>query len=126
MSPPVKHGPDKPSVATRGCTARSWSTPDPQLLDKTPVARLVGAPEIVEQLATLRHELEQPAARVIVLDVGLEMIGQVVDPFGEDRDLHFRRTSVAGLRRIRLDNVGLAAGSNRHRLTTFLKSAASN
>ena len=28
---------------------------------------------------------------MVVLDVGLEMLGQVVDALGQDRDLHFRR-----------------------------------
>jgi len=33
-----------------------------------------------EQLATLRHELEQAPPRMIVLHVSLEMLGKIVDP----------------------------------------------
>ena len=32
---------------------------------------------------------------MVVLRVGLEMLGQVVDALGEDRDLDFGRTGVA-------------------------------
>ena len=45
------------------------------------VARLVAALDVVEQLAALGHELEQPAARMIVLHMGFEVLGQVVDAF---------------------------------------------
>src|SRR5262245_39860478 len=57
---------------------------------------------------------------MIVLDVSLEMLGQTVDAFREDRHLHFRRTGIAGLGRIGLDDFGLAAGSYRHRAVPFL------
>ena len=53
--------------------------------------------------AALRHELEQATTGMIVLDVGLEMLGQVGDALGEDRDLHLGRTGIAGLGRVFLD-----------------------
>ena len=74
------------------------------------VAPLVGALEVIEQLAALRDHLEQAAPRMIVLHMGLEVIGQGGDPFGQDRDLHLGRTRVARLGGIRLDDFGLAAG----------------
>ena len=37
---------------------------------------------------------------MVVLRVRLEMVGQVIDAFGEDRDLDFRRTGVAFLGRV--------------------------
>ena len=52
---------------------------------------------------------------MVVLHVGLEMIGQVGDALSEDRDLHFRRTGVAGLQRIVFNERGLALGGDRHR-----------
>src|SRR5262245_42748536 len=57
---------------------------------------------------------------MIVLDVSLEMLGETVDAFREDRHLHFRRTGIASLGRISLDDFGLAAGSYRHRAVPFL------
>src|SRR5215470_8531369 len=90
-------------------------TTNTELVDQALVARLVGAQEIIEQLAALRHELEQAATRMIVFHMGLEMVGQRVDAFRQDGHLHFRRTGVAGFDRVRLDDFGLAAGRKRHR-----------
>src|SRR5260221_10111750 len=54
---------------------------------------------------------------MVVLDVGLEVLRQVVDALRKDRHLHFRRASVAGLGRIGLDNVRLTVGCDRHRIS---------
>src|SRR4029077_10752421 len=62
---------------------------------------------------------------MVVLDVGLEVLRQVVDALRKDRHLHFRRTSVAGFGRIGLDNVRLAVGCNRHRVS-YLSGKATN
>src|SRR5262245_31781608 len=95
------------------------SAPNAQPLDQILVADFVSALDIIEQLATLGHELEQPASRVVILHVRLEMLSQVADPLRQDRHLHFRRTSVAALRRICLDDFRLAAGRDRHRHAPF-------
>ena len=52
--------------------------------------------QVVEQAAALADELQQPAARVMILRVRLEMFRQVVDALAEERDLDFRG---AGVRR---------------------------
>src|SRR6185369_284978 len=88
---------------------------DAELLDQILVAFLVGAPQVVEQRATLADHLEQATTGMVVLDVRLEMVGQVVDALRQDRYLHFRRPGIAGLLGIRLDHFGLAAARNRHR-----------
>src|SRR5690606_19312602 len=69
---------------------------------------------IVQEAAALVDHLQKPTARMIVFAVSLEMIGQVVDALGKDRDLDFGRTGVAGLGAIFLDELLLAFGSNRH------------
>src|ERR1700730_4744301 len=56
---------------------------------------------------------------MVVLDVGLEVLRQVVDAFRKDRYLNFRRASVAGLGRIGLDDFRLAVGCNRHRISFY-------
>src|SRR6266571_419112 len=99
--------------------ARGVSTTDAEPLDQRLVAGLVDAPQIVEQLAALRHELEQAAPGMVVLDVGLEMLGQARNALREDRDLDFRRTGVAGFGGIILDDFRLAAGRQRHRASLF-------
>src|SRR6266404_5379678 len=54
---------------------------------------------------------------MVVLHVGLEMPGEVVDAFRQDRDLNLGRAGVAGLGGIRLDDFRFAFGGNRHRQT---------
>src|SRR5712671_7230968 len=102
---------------------RLTSAANAELLDQVLVAAFVGALEIIEKLATLRHHLQQASPRMIVFHVRLEMLGEIVDPFGQDRDLHLRRTRVAGLLRVSLDDFRLAFGRNRHRQTPRLRPA---
>jgi hypothetical protein len=42
---------------------------------------------------------------VVILDVGLEVLGQAVDPLREQRNLNFGRTSITRLDGVRLDNL---------------------
>src|SRR5262245_33475544 len=105
---------------TREHAAHEISATNTQPLDQRLVTRCIDSSEVVEKLAPLRHELEQSPPGVIVLDVGLEVLGETVDALRKDRHLHFRRTGVAGLGRIALDHFGLAAGCNRHRVVLFL------
>lgn len=53
---------------------------------------------------------------MVVLDVALEVSGQVVDARGEDRNLDFRRAGIAGLGGIFRNERGLALSRNRHRV----------
>src|SRR5260221_1677018 len=62
-----------------------------EAVDQRAVGLDVLALEVVEQAAALAHHGEQPAARMEILDVRLEMLGEHVDPLGEERDLHFGR-----------------------------------
>ena len=50
--------------------------------------------EVVEQAAPLTDELEQSSARVVVLLVDLEMLGQVADSVAEQSNLDLRRPRV--------------------------------
>src|SRR5260221_5507690 len=88
---------------------------DSQPLDQRLVATRVDTGEIIEQLAALRHELEQSTPGMVVLDVALEVLGQIVDAFRKNGHLHLWRSSVAGLGPIGLDDFRLACGRNRHR-----------
>src|SRR5579871_358263 len=101
------------------CAPRLVSTADTQPFDQLLVPLLIGAVQVVENLSALRDELQQPASRVVVLDVALEVFGQVVDPLRQERDLDFGRTGIAGRLRVSLDQFRLACGRNRHRYLTF-------
>src|SRR5262249_2020248 len=101
----------------RNCPRTNTSAADAQPLDQRLVALLVGTIEVIEQLTTLGHKLEQAAPGMVVLDVALEMLGQAVDALSNDCHLHFRRTGIAGLGRIGLDDFRLAFGRDRHRVS---------
>ena len=55
----------------------------------------VGFDEVVEKTLSLTDHLEKAASGVVVVLVLLQVLGEVVDSLGEDRDLHFGRTGVA-------------------------------
>src|SRR5260221_13706126 len=59
---------------------------------------------------------------MVIFDVGLEMLGKVVDALREDRHLHLRRAGIAGLYGVTLDHFGLAAGCYRHRVFILILS----
>ena len=63
--------------------------------DQSAIGGRVTALEIVEQLAATAHHAQQTAARVMILHVGFEVSGQLVDTSGQQCDLDFRRASVA-------------------------------
>src|SRR5207248_6004502 len=69
--------------------------PDPQTVDQLAVPGGILRLEVIEQPPALADELEQSAPRVVVLLVRLEVLGQVMDALGEQRDLHLRRAGVA-------------------------------
>src|SRR4030066_2415875 len=50
--------------------------------------------QVGEQAPPLPDQFQQPTPGVEILGVGLQMIRDHVDPLGEERDLHFRRTGV--------------------------------
>src|SRR5689334_12851166 len=81
-----------------------------ELRDEIGVTRLVLAAEVIEQRPALVDHHQKAAARVIVLRVGLEMLGQRVDAVGEDRNLDFGRTGVALAAAMILDQRSLALG----------------
>src|SRR6266511_1418686 len=65
-----------------------------ELRDERSVPLDVVAPEVVEQSTPPSDQHEQASTRVMVLLVDLQMLGEVVDPLGEQSDLHLRRTGV--------------------------------
>jgi len=69
-----------------------------QLFCNRLVAAQIHALQVFEQAATLADHHQQTAARAVILFVGLQMLGQMVDAMREQRDLHVRRTRVLGVR----------------------------
>ena len=65
-----------------------------ELLQDYGVFRQVVLLEIIKQLAAARSHLEEPAAGVEVLAMCAQMLGQVIDPGGQQRDLDLARAGV--------------------------------
>src|SRR5687768_13191854 len=95
--------------------------PEPRwLLANAEASNQLGVPigvlalEIIQQAPPLADQLQQPAARMVILRVYLEVLGEVVDPVAENRDLHFRRSGVPVVRPVAADDPGLAVLVQRH------------
>src|ERR1700732_4750256 len=96
------------------------STTNVVLFEQRLVTRLVLLLDVIEKRTSRRHELQKAAPRMVVLHVGFEMPGEVVDAFRQDRDLNLGRAGVAGLVGIRLDDFRFTFGGYRHRQTLSL------
>ena len=59
--------------------------------------------EIVEQATALTDHFQQASARVMILLVEFEVLIEVVDALGEQRDLNLGRTGVTLVQGIRFD-----------------------
>ena len=58
------------------------------------IASAVGAGEILEQLVSAADQLQQPATRGVILLMRLKVALELIDPLGEQSDLHIGRTRV--------------------------------
>src|ERR1700687_2136333 len=107
---------------TRATSARELnkSATNVMLFEQRLVTRLVLLLDVIEKRPARRHQLQEAAARMVVLHVGLEVPGEVVDAFRQDRDLNLGRAGVTGLVGIRLDDFRFTFGGNRHRQTLSL------
>src|SRR6187399_2011012 len=87
---------------------------EPEPSDDGPVARAVLLHEIREKAAALADELEEAAARMVVLGEAAEMVRQVLDPLGQERDLDLRRPGVTFLGGVPGDDLLLLFPRERH------------
>jgi hypothetical protein len=76
---------------------------EPQFLNDLAVRLDIRPPQIVQQSATLAYHLQEAAATVVVFAVITEMIREVVDALGQDRNLNLGRPSVALVNAMLLD-----------------------
>src|ERR1700761_5731586 len=91
---PVDHA--KTRAKRRAYFTKS-STANVVLFKQRLVARFVLPLQVVEKRTARGNHFQQAAARMVILHVALEMVGEVVDAFRKDRNLHLGRAGVAGL-----------------------------
>src|SRR6266581_4264818 len=73
---------------------RSALPAQPQFFDQCPVSLQVVFLEIGQEPTTTPDELQQPAARVVVLRMRAQMLREVVDALRQQRNLHLGRARV--------------------------------
>ncbi len=71
---------------------------EPQFLNDRAVRVDIRTPQIVQKSATLAYHLQEAAATVVIFAVLAEMIREVIDALGQNRDLNSGRTGVAFVR----------------------------
>jgi hypothetical protein len=85
--------------------------PDPEFADYVAIAVRIVRLQVIQQAASLAHQHQQTTAGCVILFVGLEMPGQVVDPLAQNRDLDFRRSGVRFVGSEAFDQVGVRYSS---------------
>ena len=81
--------PDRIAVRRIPFGAMSELLTQAQTLDQRAIAVDVGTLQVVEELATTGNHAQQAAARVVILDVLLEVTGQVIDAGRQQSHLDF-------------------------------------
>ena len=87
MVPALKQAIAEPALS-------GWLLTQTEAADQALVAVAIRLGQIVEELVALADHLEQTAARRVVVAVSLEVLRQLDDAAGEERDLHFGRARV--------------------------------
>src|SRR5262245_52469627 len=87
---------------------------DAETLDQISVTVRVLGLHVVQEPAALADQLQQTAARMMILRVRLEMVGQVVDAIAQNGDLNFRRPRVGVVSTVVPDDLRLAFLRQRH------------
>jgi len=77
---------------------------DAERLDDGAIALDVFGLQIVQETAALADQHQEATTRVMILHVGLEVLGEIRDPFREESDLHFGGTGVTRFPRELLDD----------------------
>src|ERR1700722_11967642 len=90
----AKSAGDWGTIAPARGTKRTVLVAKSKSLDQRPIPFQIRALEIIEQPAPATDHLQQALAAVMILRVGPEMIGQVVDPVGQQRHLDAGRAGV--------------------------------
>src|SRR5204863_10211640 len=97
--------------SARSSTKRPPPVPDwelaaeAELLDEGSVALEVLALQVVQKPTAATDQLQEPTPREVILRVGPEMLGEIVDALGQHRDLHLGRAGVLAVRPVLVDEL---------------------
>src|SRR5262245_24193160 len=91
-----------------------WLLAKPQVLDQLLVALEVLALEVIEQTPAQADHAQETAPRVVVLGVRLQVLGEMSDALGEERDLNLGRPGIAFVLPVFLDRLAFAYGGDWH------------
>ncbi len=94
--------------------------------DKRFVALEVRPLEVLEQASTAADHHQEPAPAVVVFVVGLKVLAEAVDTFGQQRDLDLGRTGVFGGTAVLGDYTELSLACQRHKYLSFWWIAAAS
>lgn len=97
-----------PLHAALPCALRLDVVADAELCDEFAVVVDVALLDIREKTTTLTDEHEQATARVVILLVDLDVLGELANALGEDCDLDLGGTRIVGILAKLLDELGLA------------------
>src|SRR5262245_755061 len=115
LYPPASGPPEPFRPRTDQLRVSPPSTADTELFDDDSIPLRRPGPEVFEEPAPLADEHQEPAARMMVFDVLLEMLGQTVDALAQERYLHLGRACIALMSAELLDQTLLAVDGKRHR-----------
>ena len=116
LSPPTPAKPIRACGPSLGFRLRSGLSPllttvprwilfsDAQLGDNGTIPLDVLLGQVVQHLAALTDHLQQAAAAVVVVDVDLQVLGELLNPGGEDGDLDLGGAGVRGMGAVGLDD----------------------
>ena len=90
-----------------------------QALDEGTVTCDILALQVCEKIASVTDHAQKTSVAVVVLLVSLQMLGKSIDAIGKNRNLNLRRTGVALMGLVLLDNL-LLNFLRQHCFFTFL------
>jgi len=93
---------------------------DAKFTDDIKVSLRILATDVVEQPSAAGDQSEQTASRGKILAMGSHVLGQSIDPFGQNCDLNFGGSGVGGGRTVFADHFLLAFFRDRHAESCFL------
>jgi hypothetical protein len=102
----------QPPWQKKGGDSREWPSPpiinplmsEAQVSDQLPIALQVCLPQVLQKSPPFPHHLEEAAAAVMVLLVGIEVIPEVVDSSRQEGDLDRSASPVSVMQLVFLDD----------------------